>query len=156
LSGSLRSIASLSRFGINYVVNAVTFPDLNQAIELAHEEGAAEFLLLPEQPVRGVGGLDAETENNLRRWVAQYRGAVPLTMSAVGTYGFPMCEPLEQEMGLRAYAHIDASRKVKASSYEQQGVAIGSEGVFRAVGQLQSDLEKQRGKYGMAMVPNIR
>ena len=51
-------IRNLAPFGINFVVNSLTLPDLDAAVALAAEVGASEFLLLPEQRVRGGGGID--------------------------------------------------------------------------------------------------
>lgn len=137
----LKRIRNFAPFGINYVVNAQTLADLDNAIRIASENGAAEFLLLPEQPVHGRGGIDSNTVEALRKWVVQYSGTVPLTISEIGADGMPICNPLADEIGLQAYAHIDASGTIKRSSYDGMGVAIGPEGVMSA-------LEKLRRSYG--------
>lgn len=80
----LDMLHQLAPFGINFVVNARTLPDLDAASVLADEVGAAEFLLLPEQPVRGRGGIDDHTTQELHRWISTYRGPVPLTISEAG------------------------------------------------------------------------
>lgn len=134
----LEAIKRLAPFGLNFVVNARTLPDLDSAIRLAAEVGAAEFLLLPEQPVRGHSGIDDRTRQALHQWVSRYRGPVPLAVSEAGANGLPTCEPLSGETGLRAYAHIDASGVLKRSSYENDGVVIGDGGVMRALGELRS------------------
>jgi sulfatase maturation enzyme AslB (radical SAM superfamily) len=132
----LSTIRALSPFGINFVVNALTFPDLDRAVTLAAEHGATEFLMLPEQPVRGRGGIDSRTSCALAAWVSSYRGPVPLTVSEAGAAGLPTCDPLPGEAGLRAYAHIDASGTLKRSSYDQAGVPIGPAGVAEALRRL--------------------
>ena len=76
LRDRLDTIASMAPFGINFVVNAQTLPDLDAAVKLASEVGADEFLLLPEQPVRGRGGIDNHTARALQRWANLYRGTV--------------------------------------------------------------------------------
>ncbi len=138
----LETVRSLAPFGINYVVNSRTLPDLDAATELAAEMGAAEFLLLPEQPVRGSGGIDNLTVERLHRWVSHYRGAVPLTVSEAGADGLPICNPLIQESGLRAYAHIDAWGVLKRTSFDSDGIVIGSGGVMQALGLLLSRKEE--------------
>lgn len=129
----LEAVRSLAPFGINFIVNADTLPDLDDAAKLAAGYGAAELLLLPEQPVRGRGGIDGRTVRAFRDWVARYRGTVPLTVSEAGSDGLPTCNPVAEESGLRAYAHIDASGQIKRSSFDSEGVQIKSDGVIVAL-----------------------
>lgn len=133
-------IRSVAPFGINFVVNKITFPDLDQAIPLAVELGAVEVLLLPEQPVRGSTGIDAATSEKLQNWVASYEGPIRLTVSEAGAACLPTCDPLAKERGVRAYAHIDASGKLKRSSYDQVGVPIGTGGVLESLRVLKDTL----------------
>ncbi|OGO42388.1 MAG: radical SAM protein [Chloroflexi bacterium RBG_16_58_14] len=134
----LETVRTLAPFGINFVVNSRTFPDLDAATRLAAEVGAAEFLLLPEQPARGRSGIDYRIVRALRRWVNLYQGTVPLTVSEAGADGLPTCNPLVSETGLRAYAHIDVSGVLKRSSFDSHGVSIGADGVLRALDTLRS------------------
>jgi hypothetical protein len=127
------SVRKLAPFGITSSCNANTLPDLDAATALAAEIGASEFLLLPEQPVRGEGGIDERTALELRHWVAQYRGLVRLAVSEAGATGLPICNPLAAETGLQAYAHIDASGSLKRSSFDSVGVHIGLNGVMQAL-----------------------
>ena len=129
----LDTVRNLSSFGINYIVNSRTLPDLDAAANLAAEMGAAEFLLLPEHPVRGNGGIDERTAQAFRRWVAQYDGPVRLTVSETDSDGLPFCDPLAGETGLRAFAHIDALGILKRSSYDSAGVTIRGDGVMEAL-----------------------
>jgi len=138
--GCLARIRFVAPFGINYVVNSQTLPDLDVATTLAAEIGAVEFLLLPEQPARGAGGIDDVTTQALQRWVNQYRGSVPITVSQVGADGLPVCNPLAAETGLRAYAHIDASGILKPTSFDDDGVTIGAHGVMRALDTLRMQM----------------
>jgi len=138
LKHRLETIRLLIPFGINFVVNKETILDLDTAITIAGEIGAKEFLLLPEQSVKGVGGIDDTTAEELRQWVCNYHGSVPLTVSEVGSAGMPFCTPFINDIGLRAYAHIDASGTLKRSSYDNQGVAIEGQGIFKALELLQN------------------
>jgi MoaA/NifB/PqqE/SkfB family radical SAM enzyme len=126
-------VRALSRFGLNFVVNGRTLPDLDAAAGVAANAGASELLLLPEMPVRGSGGIDPITRSALASWVATYRGSVPISVGVSGADGLPTCNPLPRETGLRAYAHIDAAGVLKASSYEDRGVPIGDGSLMRAV-----------------------
>jgi MoaA/NifB/PqqE/SkfB family radical SAM enzyme len=134
----LGTVRTLARFGINFVVNRQTLPDLDAATALAAHMGAVEFLLLPEQPTRSSRGIDDDTARGLRRWIDGYRGTVPLSVSEAGSDGMPVCNPLPHETGLRAYAHIDASGVLKGSSYDAAGVVIGVEGVMSALEMLRT------------------
>lgn len=128
----LRKVRSLGPFGINYIVNSSTFPDLDAAVQFAAAEGASEFLLLPEQAVFGNGGIDEHTLSRLRSWVKGYGGNIPLAVSEQGSDGMPICRALD-ESGLTAYAHIDAAGTMKRSSYDLNGVVIGDEGIIKII-----------------------
>lgn len=119
-------IRSIAPFGVNFVVNAQTVADLSDAVSIAADYGAQEFLLLPELPVNGRGGIDHNTSVALRRWVRSYNGSLRLATSEFCSAGLSTNDPLTDERGLRAYAHIDASGVLKRSSYDQIGVPIGS------------------------------
>lgn len=136
LLSHLNNLKHLVPFGINYLVNKFTLPDLNVALSLAEGFGAAEFLLLPEQPVMGREGIDQKSLLDLKRWVHQYKGTVPLTISDLGVDVLPLCNPLPKERGVQAYAHIDATGFLKRTSYDFHGVKIGPDGVINALGKL--------------------
>lgn len=141
--GALRSqlaiIREMSPFGINFVVNARTLPDLSSGIELGEEFGASEFLLLPEQPVAGTVGIDPATLRALHQWIDQYRGGISLSISESYSENIA-CGRIDGEKGLRAYAHIDANGFLKRSSYDTEGVFIGSGGVMEALRSLENCL----------------
>lgn len=138
LRRGLELAGTVAPIGINYVVNASTLPDLDAAVEVASESAAREFLLLPEQPVDGAGGIDEETIRGLRRWVERYTGGVPLVVSEAGADGLPACAPLHGELPLEAYVHIDAMGLVKPSSYDGGGVPVGTDGVMAAIEQIRA------------------
>lgn len=142
LYNRLKGMRKLAPFGINFVVNAQTFPDLDAAITLAAEVGATEFLLLPEQPTQESSGIDDYTVQALCHWASHYRGKVPITVSEAGAEGLPTCNPFELEPGLRSYAHIDAKGVMKKSSFNKGGMTIGAEGVMQALNELQNGEER--------------
>ncbi len=129
----IRAIGKIVPFGINYVVNSATIRDLNAALEIAVDLGAAEFLLLPEVPVGRGSGIDNKTKSRLREWVAGQRYSVRLSISECGSEGFPVCRPLKAERGLSAYVHIDASGVLKRTSYDLDGIVIRQEGIMSAL-----------------------
>jgi hypothetical protein len=135
LCSRLDLVRKLAPLGINFVVNSETFADLDAAIQLASEVGAAEFLLLPERGINGRIGIDALTRRALNDWIVTYTGSVPLTIAELdadaSAYPVFTCEK-----GLPSYAHIDASGFLKRSSYELDGIKIGSEGIMPALLQL--------------------
>lgn len=134
----ITELARVARFGINFVVNSKTIGDLDAAVELATDFGASEFLLLPEEPVGRGSGIDIETTITMRKWITGYRGSVPLTVSEGGAEGLLTCDPLKAEMGLAAFAHIDASGVLKRTSYDKSGVLIGKNGVMAALDRLKT------------------
>lgn len=133
---AMESIATLSPFGINVVVNERTFAELDVVAELAQTLGASELLLLPQQQTSVVTGMHGETNLALQHWVSNYRGSVRLAVSEAGASGLPTCDPLPNERGLQAYAHIDASGTLRASSYATVGTKIEEKGVVSALKRL--------------------
>ncbi len=136
----LEQIRTISPFGINVVVNERTLPDLDDVARIAADVGACELLLLPQVAVRRVPGIASHALQDLRRWVESYKGPLRLSINEASADGFPICDPLVEERGLRAYAHIDAMGVVKPSSYHDSGVPIGEGGVLEALNQLASNL----------------
>ncbi len=136
LQARIKLVRSISQFGINIVVNELTLPDLDEAAAVAADLGACEFLLLPQAPVRGQPGISGQTLQELRRWVEAYGGPLKLSINEANADGFPTCDPLPEERGLRAYAHIDAAGVLKPTSYHSTGVPIGADGVLSALDRL--------------------
>jgi Radical SAM superfamily len=136
LRSRLADLRTIVPFGLNYVVNARTFPELDSATDLAAELGASEFLLLPEQPAKGRPGIEGETTAALSAWVGLYRGRVPLVVSEAGAEGLPTTNPLSGENGLRAHAHVTAAGILKRTSFHAHGAAIDGDGVIRALDRL--------------------
>ncbi len=131
---------SIAPFGINFVVNADTFPTIDEAIAVSIDAGAREFLLLPQRQTSRAPSIDVGTTNDLRGWVERYRGSLPLVISESGSESFPTCNPLAKEADLLAYAHLSADGNVKRSSYADFGVAIDNNGVLHALNLLSTSL----------------
>lgn len=130
-------IRDISQFGINFLVNDKTYPDLDQAIELASKAGASEFLLIPELPIdKNSTDIDKGTILRLRKWVLDYKGDIPLSVSEAGRNLLPTCEAFPNELGLHAYAHIDASGYLKHSSFDKGGVKIENNDIMYALNKL--------------------
>ncbi len=134
----IRLLSDIVPFGINFVVNSKTISDLDAALQIAEELGAAEFLLLPEEPVGGADGIDKKTNCFFQKWVSRYCGSVPLSVSEGSAEGLPTCNPLNSETGLAAFAHIDASAVIKRTSYDTGGVQIRGKGVMTALQELKT------------------
>ncbi|MEJ5344443.1 MAG: radical SAM protein [Chloroflexus sp.] len=139
LLACLERVRTISRFGINVVINERTLPELDEIARVAADVGACELLLLPQVSVRGVPGIDAHTLQDLRRWVESYKGPLRLCINEASADGFPICDPLVEERGLLAYAHIDAKGVLKPCSYHETGVPIGEGGVLQAIQRLASE-----------------
>lgn len=139
----IESVATLSPFGLNVVVNERTVAELDAMSELAQNVGASELLLLPQQATTAVASMDEVVGRALQDWVSNYRGKVRLAVSEAGASGLPTCDPLPDERGLQAYAHIDASGMLRASSYSPAGAKIGDAGVLSALQRLKNTFEVQ-------------
>lgn len=137
----IEMIATLSPFGVNVVVNERTVVELDAISELAQQVGASELLLLPQQATAGVASIDEATGRALQDWVFNYRGKVRLAVSEAGAAGLPTYDPLPGERGLQAYAHIDASGMLRASSYSPVGAKIEDAGVLSALKRLRNNFE---------------
>jgi MoaA/NifB/PqqE/SkfB family radical SAM enzyme len=136
----LKHVRSICSFGVNVVINERTLPDLDEAAIVAADAGACELLLLPQVPIRGVPAIPPDILQGLRSWVESYRGPLKLCINEASADGFPTCDPLAEERGLHAYAHIDAMGVFKPSSYAETGVQLGEDGVLQAIDQLAHDL----------------
>lgn len=141
----LKEVRTISRFGVNVVVNEHTLPELDEVNRVSTDAGACELLLLPQMSLRSVLAASVDTHQGLRRWVEGYKGTLKLCINESSSEGFPTCDPLAQEGGLRAYAHIDAMGVLKPSSYAETGVHLGNGDVLRALAEIEHDL-KENGK----------
>lgn len=142
LIARLKHVRAISPFGINIVINERTMPDLNDAAATAADHGACELLLLPQVAVRDVSAATQRTLSSLRHWVDSYKGPLKLCVNEASSDGFPVCDPLAQERGLRAYAHIDAAGVLKPSSYHAVGIPIGEGSVLQALDQLAQQISE--------------
>jgi MoaA/NifB/PqqE/SkfB family radical SAM enzyme len=136
----LKEVRAISPFGVNVVVNERTLPELDEVSHVSVDAGACELLLLPQIPVRNVLAASVDTLQGLRRWVDGYKGPLKLSINESSAEGFSTCDPLVQERGLRAYAHIDAKGVLKPSSYSDTGVQLNDGGVLQALDQLAHDV----------------
>ena len=126
-------VAEVSRFGINYVVNAETLRCIDEAAEIAQRLGACEMLLLPQLPNESEAGIPKTQLENLADWVREYRGGLRLTISEQFSEIFPACDPLTQENGTRAFVHVNASGLLLKNSFERQGIPITRKGIMNAL-----------------------
>jgi hypothetical protein len=130
------AIGRVTRFGINFVVNSKTIGNLDDAVQLATDLGASQFLLLPAKTAGRESGIDYVTMKQFREWVNRYRGSMPLAVGEGDNEGFPTCDPLSAESGLAAFAHIDASGILKRTSFDKSGIIIRENGVIAAFDKL--------------------
>lgn len=142
LIARLENVRAISRFGVNVLVNERTLLELDDVALVAADAGACELLLLPQVRVRGVEGISSTSLQGLRRWVDSYRGRLKLCINEASAEGFPTCDPLLEERGLHAYAHIDAMGVLRPSSHAEIGVPLDEDGVLQALDRLAHDLKE--------------
>lgn len=140
----LKVIRGVSQFGVNVVVNERTIGELDEVAEVAADSGAVELLLLPQVQTCIVSAITGETMRELQRWVDGYCGPLKLCINEAHAEGFPTCDPLAAEQGLRAYAHIDATGTIKPTSYHSTGIAVSKGGVLEALDLLAKDIGEDR------------
>jgi MoaA/NifB/PqqE/SkfB family radical SAM enzyme len=140
LLARMKLVRTIASFGVNFVVNEHTLPDLDEAVAIAADLGSCELLLLPQMATRRCSWIDDDTLEGLRRWIEAYRGSLSLCINERSAEEFRTCDPVEAEQGLRAYAHVDAAGVLKSSSYHATGVPIGTEGVLNALDKLAHNL----------------
>lgn len=136
----LEMIGEAFSVGINCVVNQRTLPELDAVAALAADVGAAELLLLLEQPTASTPGANADVAAGLREWIRGHQGSVPLATGERDADGLPTARPLPGEVGLRSYAHIDAAGNLRATSYSSHKVPIDDRGVLAALKKLRGDV----------------
>ncbi len=132
----MKLIRSIANFGVNFVVNKYTFPDLNKAVAIMTDLGCCELLLLPQVASNWCSAIDDATLQSLQRWVEAYQGNMKLCINEENAEGFHTCDAVAREQALRAYVHIDAEGVLKQNSYEIIGVPISADGLLRALDRL--------------------
>jgi hypothetical protein len=132
----MKLVRTIASFGINFVVNEHTLPDLDEAAAIAADLGSYELLLLPQMATPSCSGIDYDTLQGLRCWVEAYQGSLRLCINEGSAEGFHTCDPVAAERGLRAYVHVDAEGVLKLSSYHTIGVPIGTNGLLSALDRL--------------------
>lgn len=137
---NIRLLSKYLSFGINFLVNKKTIDELEQVTELASELGASEVLILPEEPVRQGSGIGPEVLKDLKKWVWNYSGTIPLSISDRYSKGFPFCDPKPEESDLQSYAHVDASGALKPTSFHCKGIKIEGS-IIQSLEKLKSDYE---------------
>ncbi|WP_435178757.1 radical SAM protein [Actinacidiphila sp. bgisy145] len=117
---------SLAPFGINAVVNADTVGELDDLAKFAGDVGAAELLLLPEQPTSVTPGISDADAQRLVEWAATARTSIRLTISRTGLEAaLPIAEVIPGELPLDAHMHLDAAGVLRPHAYASTGVPVG-------------------------------
>jgi MoaA/NifB/PqqE/SkfB family radical SAM enzyme len=141
LPAQLDLVRSISRFGINMVVNAETISQLDTVADFARDQGATELLMLPEEPAQGRRGLDAVNMHRLEAWIAHTPRRMRLAISKFGaTAGMPVADPYPKENPLDGHAHVDAFGVIKSNAFTQTGVPI-KDSIMEALDRLRVEEE---------------
>lgn len=118
-------VATVAPFGLNVVINDETVQELDAITAFARQAGAAEVLLLPEQPVRGRPGISRSASQRLTEWVSSAASGIRLAISEAGTIdGIPLAKAFPDESPLDAHVHVDARGILKAHAYADEGVPV--------------------------------
>jgi MoaA/NifB/PqqE/SkfB family radical SAM enzyme len=118
-------IATVAPFGLNVVINDETVGELDLIAAFAGRAGAAELLLLPEQPVGRRPGISHSASQRLAEWLSNAAPGMRLAISEAGlTDGIPAANPFPDEAPLDAHVHVDACGFLKANAYARDGIPI--------------------------------
>jgi pyruvate-formate lyase-activating enzyme len=129
-------VASIAPFGLNVVINEETVDELDAVAAFARSVGAAEVLLLPEQPVGSRPGISVSASQRLTDWIAGSPRGIRLSVSQAGaTDGMPLANPFPDEPALDAHAHLDAAGCLRPHAYASTGVRVGAS-IVQAVAEL--------------------
>jgi hypothetical protein len=123
LLGAIRRVSAAIPMGINYVINAVTFPLLDEAVDIAQSVRAQQLLLLPEMKGH-VLAISCELAERLAEWTRRNAERVPLAISENGAAGMDIPRLQLGDGGAR-FAHIDADATLKRCAFEKIGAPLG-------------------------------
>jgi sulfatase maturation enzyme AslB (radical SAM superfamily) len=134
----LEIVATIAPFGLNVVINDETVNELDEIALFAGQTGAAEVLLLPEQPVRGRLGISRLAAHRLAKWASTPATGIRLAISEAGaTDAIPLARPYRDEAPLDAHAHVDARGILKTDAYAADGVPV-SLSIMESIDQLRA------------------
>jgi MoaA/NifB/PqqE/SkfB family radical SAM enzyme len=133
-------IRATAPFGINYVLNNDTLPNLKEAVVYWEQLGATEFLILPE--IDHSGKFSPEILQNLKSFLDGYAGKLPLRINENCSDGMPVAQPFHDSDPLRAYAFIDARGRLKSTSYQFGGTDISGKSLIDGLDLIRSQSEQ--------------
>lgn len=136
----VKIVSRFSKFGINYVINEKTIDDLDNAVHLAEELGAFEFLLLPQVATEKEHGISDIKLTQLKNWVQKKKCKVRLAITSSYSDGFPVCNLGEFDLTHPRFLHIDAKGVLKKSSFANEGLSIGND-LIKSIKNLNSTQE---------------
>ncbi|WP_246688965.1 radical SAM protein [Mesorhizobium sp. WSM4310] len=122
----LAFVRDTSRFGINFVVNNETWPDLQEAVSFAFKNGAEEFLLLPETTVDGDLNVSVELLAQLSSWAQNNYGQCRLAASAHGAASIDAPILISSNPRYESYdfMHVDAFGMLRTTAFAKNGLRL--------------------------------
>ncbi|TKC08045.1 radical SAM protein [Pedobacter polaris] len=140
LLGQIQLIKAIAPFGINYVLNADTIPDLIQVANFWEQQGATELLILPEIDAKGM--FSADILLRLKQFLDGYTGKLPLRINENCANGLPIAQPFNDTNPLLAYAFVDARGMLKRTSYQTGGMDITGKSLIQGLELIKSQSEQ--------------
>ena len=129
----IASLAGHLQIGINYLLNAQTFPTLMDAIERSAQIGVKEFLLLPQVRTKRCQGVDSQFIAMVDDLLLSTKLPLRVTMSTLCSDGMKAVVQIPGDVGARQYLHISADGLLKTSSFGDKGVPIIGSGIIQAI-----------------------
>ncbi|MBQ3340559.1 MAG: radical SAM protein [Kiritimatiellae bacterium] len=129
----IENLARHLQIGINYLLNAQTFPMLMDAIERSAQIGVKEFLLLPQVRTKRCQGVDSQFVAMVDDWLLSTKLPLRVTVSALCSDSMKAVVPIPGDVGARQYLHISADGILRISSFGTDGVPIKKNGIIQAI-----------------------
>lgn len=138
LLSQMELIEAIAPFGVNYVLNADTLPELSEAVSYWEQFGATEFLILPEIDLSG--NFSKNIIENLKTFLSAYSGKLPLRINENCSEYMPVAKPFHDSDPLQAYAFVDAGGRLRGTSYHHDGIDICGQSLVENLGKMRNYL----------------
>lgn len=138
LLSQMEMIRTIAPFGVNYVLNADTLPELSEAVSYWEQFGATEFLILPE--IDHFGSFSKDIIESLKSFLSSYSGRLPLRINENCSEDMPVAQPFHDSNPLQAYAFVDARGRLRGTSYRHGGLDISGQSLIEALEMMKNNL----------------
>jgi len=122
----LALVRDTAPFGINFVVNEETLGELELAAEFAFENGASEFLVLPQSNDQGRVVLSESDQEKIANWINEKQSTYRIATSSTADFADRVIRLFPSNKNYESYdfMHLDAFGTLKLSAFSREGIKI--------------------------------